>query len=87
MMRPTDVAVVISNTGRVGANPPARRAAKVIAVTGSVPSRRSCNVVLIVETLEQREHLHADDLGAGRNGHALAAVALRSGAARAERSA
>jgi RpiR family carbohydrate utilization transcriptional regulator len=58
MMRPTDVAVVISNTGRIKSLIEVARTAhasgaKVIAVTGSVsPLAAECDVALIVETLD-----------------------------------
>ena len=58
MMRPTDVAVVISNTGRTKslievARTARANGAKVIAVTGSVsPLAAECDVALIVETLD-----------------------------------
>ena len=58
MIRPTDVAVVISNTGRTKslievARTARANGAKVIAVTGSVsPLAAECDVALIVETLD-----------------------------------
>jgi len=58
MMRPGDVAVAISNTGRTRsilevARTARSRGAKVIGVTGSVsPLAAECDVALIVETLD-----------------------------------
>ena len=58
MMRPGDVAVVISNTGRTRSMLDVARmareaGAKVIGITGSsAPLVKSCDVALIVETLD-----------------------------------